>query len=657
METGKGIGPLLQKLREKPDNPENWAALAGRLGKSPLAPPDLEALESIVALRPGDPHSQCLMGIAWARQRRLDRAIDCFQKSIAIDPRHAPAHVNLGTAMSEMKRPDEAMRCFRAAIEIDPHYGEAHHNLGLALRECGRKAESLLSLQTALQCNPAKPDILHNLGLTLTELGRPGEATPFLRQAIRLLSDKADFHNSLGLALLALGRLTEAEVCFEAAIRLEPAFAQAHNNLATSFKEQGRLAEAIAQYRFAIRLDSQNASAHWNLSLALLQAGDYAAGWDEYEWRWLRPTSPMPRIGAPLWDGLAASGKTILLHAEQGMGDTIQFVRYAALLEKQGARVIFQCPSPLVDVLSRTPGLHTIVAEGKPLPPYDVHLPLMSAPHRLGLQSAANLPSATPYVFPDPERSRRWADRINDKAGGKLSVGIAWRGNPNHQLDAFRSIDLHRFEPLSQIPNSQLFSLQRGPGSEQLDYWARRLRIVELTDRASRGPADWSDTAAIISNLDLVITVDTATAHLAGAIGVPVWILISTTADWRWLIDRNDSTWYPSARLFRQSEPGKWETVFERIEQSASRMAAAWCSSRDSSPLARGRVAGDGVAGDNKASSSAVAVATLVTSSEYEKLAEITLPSQREYAHRIHADFIVLNERGYSHPHYDKWQL
>ncbi len=499
--------------------------------------------------------------------------MDCFQKSIAIDPRHAPAHLNLGTAFSEIHRLDEAIRCFRAAVEIDPQYGEAHHNLGLALRESGRKAEALLSLQAALRSSPAKPDILHNLGLTLTELGRPAEATPFLRQAIRLRPASTDFHNSLGLALLALGRLTDAEASFEAALRLEPAHVQAHNNLATSFKEQGRLAEAIAQYRFAIRLDPQHASTHWNLSLALLQSADYSGGWDEYEWRWLRAASPMPKIDAPLWDGIAAADKTILLHAEQGLGDTIQFIRHAALLEKKGVRVIFQCPTPLVDVLSRTPGVHALVPNGAALPQFDVHLPLMSAPHRLGARSVADVPNDTPYVFPDPDRNRRWADEMNDKARGKVRVGIAWRGNPSHQLDAFRSVELERFQPLSQIVNLQLFSLQRGPGSEQLDYWGKRMRIVELTERDSRGPEDWSDTAAIISNLDLVITVDTATAHLAGAIGVPTWILISSMPDWRWLIDRHDSPWYPSVRLFRQAQTGRWGEVFERIAQAASHLA------------------------------------------------------------------------------------
>ena len=297
--------------------------------------------------------------------------------------------------------------------------------------------------------------------------------------------------------------------------------------------------------------------------------GRFEQGWPGYEWRWkCKEFGSLPPFHPPLWDGSPLDGRTILVHAEQGLGDTLQFIRYAPLVHQRGGRVILVCQPPLIGLLTRSPGVERLVAQGEALPDYDVHVPLMSLPGLLGT-TLESVPADVPYLDAEPQLVEAWRHRLGSYPGFK--VGIVWQGNPKFRLDRRRSIPLAQFAPLARVPGVHLFSLQKGPGAEQLAAVTDRFPVTDLGRRLD----DFMDTAAVLKNLDLVISVDTAIAHLAGALGIPVWVALPFVPDWRWLMDREDSPWYPTMRLFRQARPGQWEDVFQRIAEALQRRLAA----------------------------------------------------------------------------------
>jgi hypothetical protein len=302
--------------------------------------------------------------------------------------------------------------------------------------------------------------------------------------------------------------------------------------------------------------------AHANHAHACLQAGDWRRGWVEYEWRRkTKPCSPS-RFSQPLWSGESLAGKTILLHAEQGLGDTIQFVRYAPLVKRYDARVIVECQKPLLRLLAGCPGIDRLIGEGEELPAFDVQAPLMSLPAILNT-TLENMPADVPYIFAAPELVARWRERLGSIEGFK--IGISWQGNPRFPGDRFRSIPLRCFAALARLPGVRLISLQKGAGREQLVEVRDDFPVVDLADELDEEAGPFMDRAAVMKNLDLVVTSDTAIAHLAGALGVPAWVALKFAADWRWLLDRSDSPWYPSMRLFRQQTRGDWSQVFARM--------------------------------------------------------------------------------------------
>jgi len=347
-------------------------------------------------------------------------------------------------------------------------------------------------------------------------------------------------------------------------VELNPGYVEAHNNLGAACKDLGRVDEAIACYRRALELKPAYVEAHWNLAFALLLAGDWQHGWPEYEWRWQRKEWSPRRFPQPMWDGASLAGKTILLHAEQGLGDTIQFIRYASIVKRHGAAVLVECPKPLLGVLEGCPGVDQWIAQRDGLPAFDVHAPLLSLPGILKT-TVENIPAEIPYLFARPALIDRWRQALIDLDGFK--IGIAWQGNPKYGDDRVRSIPLRCFAPLAQIPGVRLVSLQKGAGSEQLAEARDLFPVADFGDQLDQsGP--FLDTAALMKNLDLVIAADTAAAHLAGALGVPVWLALPFMPEWRWLLDRSDTPWYPSMRLFRQKERGNWGGVFDEIHNA-----------------------------------------------------------------------------------------
>jgi len=452
-------------------------------------------------------------------------------------------------------------------VRLRPSYAEAHNNLGNTLKALDRLPEAAASYREAVRLWPDLAEAHNNLGSALLELRRPEEAESSLRQALRHRPDFAAAHSNLGSALLELRRPEEAESSLRQAIRFDPHSAEAHNTLAGTYLAQGRLEEAVAAYRQAVRLQPDHAEAHSNLGIMLLMKGDFAEGWPEYEWRWKGKGWSVPAGAPPRWDGSALEGRTILLLTEQGLGDTIHLVRYAALVKSRGGTVVLACQKALTRLLARAPGIDQLVPADEPVPETDVYAPLLSLPRLLDT-TLASVPADVPYLTPEPELVERWKRELGPPSG--LRVGIAWQGNPEYRKDRERSVPLRQFEPLARLEGVQLVSLQKGQGVEQIAEMAGRFSILDLGSRFD----DFAATAAALVHLDLVVTVDSAVAHLAGALGVPVWLALPFVPDWRWLLDRDDSPWYPTMRLFRQQKRGDWPGVFERITATLRNLLA-----------------------------------------------------------------------------------
>ena len=387
------------------------------------------------------------------------------------------------------------------------------------------------------------------------------EAVAGSRHALELQPDCAMAPSYLGHALADEGKLGEAVACLRLDLELNPDFDVAHNNLGGALYGQGKLDDAVACYRRALELKPDHAELHLNLALWSLLTGDFERGWAEYEWRAQTQHLRVERriFLQARWDGQPLEGRTILLHSEQGLGDAIQFVRYVPLVKQRGGTVFVECPGSLVSLLTSCAGIDRLVGRGDELPAFDVQAPLLSLP-RIFHTGLRDIPAAIPYLFAVPGLVEHWRQELGSVAGFK--IGMVWQGNPMHKQDRARSLRLSRFEPLARMPDVQLISLQVGPGSEQLRDSANRFRVTDVGSRLR----DFRDTAAVMLNLDLVICCDTAVAHLAGALGVPVWVALPLVPDWRWLLDRSDSPWYPTMRLFRQDTRGDWPGVFRKIE-------------------------------------------------------------------------------------------
>jgi Flp pilus assembly protein TadD len=485
-----------------------------------------------------------------------------LHQAIQLKPDFAQAHHNLGVALAHKGDMGQAAASLREAICLKPDYAEAHFNLGNTLVEMNRREEAIPIFRRALELRPDYVDVLNNLGLALCEIGRTGEAAVLLRQAVRLKPDDAEALNSLGMALADQARFDEAVAVYDRALQINPRHAEAHTNLGSAYKEQGRLEEAVACYDYALWLRPDDATTRWNRSLAWLQQGDYQRGWAEYEWRWKRKRSRRRPFAQPAWDGSPLEGRTILLYMEQGLGDMIQFIRYAPLVKQRGGKVVVECPDMLLQLFASVAGVDRLLAEGTELPPFDVHAPLMSLPYLLGTR-LDTVPTDIPYLSVPAELVESWRSRL----GGHdtFKVGVVWQGNPHHKWDRYRSVRLTDFAPLAEVPGVQLISLQKGDAAAALRSHDRSCRVTEWAAPQDRESGTFAETAAVMKNLDLVVTVDTAVAHLAGALALPVWVALSTIADWRWLMGRTDTPWYPTMRLFRQRTLGKWGPVFERM--------------------------------------------------------------------------------------------
>jgi Flp pilus assembly protein TadD len=511
---------------------------------------------------PANAEAWHLLGLVSFRLERLDEAETRFQNALAARPEFAQAHGELGVILAIQGRLDQAVTSFRRALTLGADSADAHNNLGMALFQLGRFDEAAASLHRAVALAPDRPASHAILARALRSLGRLEEALASTEQVLRLCPEDAQAHRDRGFLLDELRRCDEAVASYDQAIHLDPGHEEAHHNRGVTLGKLARYEEAIAAFDEALRLVPDYPEARRNRAMALLTLGDLERGWEEFEWRWKCRDLTMPSHPKPLWQGEPLQGRTILLHVEQGLGDTLQFIRYAPLVQARGGRVVVECQKPLVPLVATCPGIDQIVARGDALPAFDVHSPLLRL---MGLFTTTleTIPASIPYLRADAGRVDRWRHRLADWPG--FQVGVAWQGNPKHTRDRDRSFPLAQFERLAGIAGVRLISLQKGHGTEQLRELGGRFPVVDLGDLVDPDLATMQDTPAVMMTLDLIVTLDTSLAHLAGALGLPVWIALPKAPDWRWLIGRDDSPWYPTARLFRQSERGCWGPVFDRI--------------------------------------------------------------------------------------------
>jgi len=501
---------------------------------------------TVLALQPDHGDAANLLGV-----------VACHRVAVALQPGHAAALTNLGLVLAELGRPDAAARMYRAAIALRPDHAPTRSNLGVVLTRQGRWSDAVNVYRTAITLGPDHADLYANLGNALTEERKADEAVAVLRRGTALRPDHTGARFNLGIARQEQGDLRAAAGLFRSVVALYPDHSDAHTRLAGALKAQGRLDEAVAVYDTMITLRPDDADARWNRSLTLLLGGDFARGWEDYEWRWLTREKGGERhaFTQPLWSGEDLGGRTILLHAEQGLGDTIQFVRYVPAVVRRGGRVLLRVPAVLTRLLGAMPGV-TLLTRGDPVPEFDVHCPLLSLPRAFGT-TLETIPAEVPYLFPDPALVVAWRRRLQPYGG--LRVGIVWAGNPAFAEDRARSPGVEPFRRLFAVDNVHIFALQKGAGRTAL-----RAAGAQVTDLGG-DIGDFADTAAIMANLDLVVSSCTAPIHLAGALGIPGWLALKAVPDWRWLMGRDDSPWYPTLRLFRQTVPGDWDGVFARI--------------------------------------------------------------------------------------------
>jgi glycosyltransferase involved in cell wall biosynthesis/Flp pilus assembly protein TadD len=537
-------------------------------------PDPLDALADALADR------YASLGTHWQRMGRPDQAGALYRLGLM----HRPADGDLLALLGWLARgrDDHALSLglFARAVRLQPLRPDRHAALGLALGALGRPAEAAGAWRAALSLDPGDPDAGHELAGALAATGRFALAGVLWRRAIALRPDLASFRYALAGLWHGQGRLDEGEAGYRTVLSLDPGLVKAWTNLGLLRMAQGRLTTARAAFCTAVRLVPDLPRGHWNLSLVLLQQGRLAEGWDEYEWRWQDPGFPSPARGfaQPLWGGEPLAGRTIVLHAEQGLGDALQFVRYVpAVVARAGATatVVLEVPAALRRLMAGllpagVADLVPVVTGGEPLPPFDVHCPLLSLP-RVFATTLETIPAPAAYLRADPELMARWSERMGPRRGA-LRVGLVWAGNPKFSDDRHRSPGLAALLPVLAVEGVEFFALQKDTGRRELETLADRLP-ASLTDL---GPqiVDWADTAAIMANLDLVISSCTAPPHLAGALGRPVWTLLPFAADWRWLKERDDSPWYPTMRLFRQDTAGDWAGVAARVARELAGLVA-----------------------------------------------------------------------------------
>ena len=522
--------------------------------------PEAQGLyRQIIAQQPNHAQSHYMLAVMGHQLGRSAEALPLIDKAISINPGSPDYHMLRGIILVSLQQLAEAAGAFRQVTLLRPGDAQAHNNLANAQRALGQFDEAIATYRRALEIQPQFPEALISLSATLKDLGRLNEAIDAARQAIAQRPNDAAAYSNLGLVLKAKGEFEAAIDQYRKAVELDPGDADAHCFIGNLYKELGKPDDAVAAYERVLSLNPQHPLGRWNLSFVKLLRGDPDA-WDAYESRWLVSSSPMNRgFSQSLWDGSDLAGKTILLHAEQGLGDTIQFIRFVPMVKDRGGLVAVLCPPPLKRLLDGQLGIERVVSEEASTGPFDVHCPIMSLP-RIFRTTDQTIPATVPYLRPSANLAEAWNRRISQQPPG-FKVGLAWATSPQTPGAAQRSLELAALAPLAQVAGVEFYSLQKGDAAAQAKSPPGGMRLTDWT--AELG--DFADTAALVSNLDLIISVDTSVAHLAGALARPVWTLIPFAPDWRWKLGGTDMPWYPTMKLFRQERRGDWNLPVEKV--------------------------------------------------------------------------------------------
>ncbi|MDR4504152.1 MAG: tetratricopeptide repeat protein [Candidatus Scalindua sp.] len=552
---------LLQVIAQKPEHTAAHNNIGTALKGQGKLDEAIERFKYAIELKPDYDEAYYNLGTAFQAKGNLEEAADSFQKAIALKPECALVHYSLGNVFKAQGKFDKAIVCQKQAIKLKPDYAMAYNNLGSTLQELGQLDEAVESYDHAIELKPDYAMAYNNHGSALQELGQLDEAVESYDHAIELKPDYAMAYNNLGSALQELGQLDEAVESYDHAIELKPDYAMAYSNLGSALQELGQLDEAMESYDHAIELMPDEVTAHKNRATVLLLTEKFKEGWAEYEWRLLTRDHRLRDFQQPQWEGERLNGRHIFVHSEQGFGDTIQFVRYLPMVQSLGGHVIFECRQNLYRLLKDCRGIDNIVertSRSNGAIPFDLQVPLLSLPGIFGT-TTDTIPSGVPYITVDPEPAEEWRRYLD--SDDNFKIGIVWSGNPKFK-NRNRSCSLADFSPLADIPGITFYSLQKGNASDETLQPPEGMKIVNLENRLN----DFAETAAVITNLDLIISTDTAVVHLAGAIGKEVWVLLHYIPDWRWFLNRHDSPWYPDMRLFRQTALHDWASVFDQVK-------------------------------------------------------------------------------------------
>ncbi|PWC75414.1 tetratricopeptide repeat protein [Azospirillum sp. TSH64] len=538
--------------------------LAAQTGRQAAAH---RCLRLAVALRPDGAGG--LSNLAGVEQSAgaLDAAVRYYGRALRLMPDLADAHASRAGALRRLGQVPAALTAAGLALALAPDHADALANRAAALLSCGDARAAERCARRSLGLNARSAVALATLAAALAVQRRWMEAESAARDSLTIDRTAAEPWEVLGAVLAKLARFPESLEAFAAAESLRPG-PSVHAARGIALVAMARPAQAAVEFERALADRPEDVGLHWNLGFARLMAGDYRGGWPEFDWRRRDahadpPWRPFPQ---PLWQGEPLNGRSILLYAEQGLGDTLQFLRYVPLVAARGGRVVLEVQRPLMPLMAGLEGAAEIIARGDPLPPFDLESPLMSLP-RAFATDLDSVPADTPYLRPDPARIARWRERLGRRDG--LRVGVVWAGNPRFPGDEERSPRLAGLRGLFDVPGCRFYGLQMGPGRAGL---AESVLPDSFTDLGT-AISDFADTAAIMANLDLVVSSCTGPAHLAGALGVPLWVALPFSADWRWLTGRDDSPWYPTARLFRQPAPGDWPAVARRMAAELAALA------------------------------------------------------------------------------------
>lgn len=551
-----------------PNDVDSMQLLASLLGKAGDWNGAMELYDQLLQREPHKAEWMYRLGHSMKQQSRIGEALPFYRQAVLLYPDSADAQFNLGKALFEAQRRSESLGCFQRVVALQPSDAEAHNYLGQILHEVGEAGQARRAYLEALRLRPDYPEALSNLGALLMEVSEMQSAEVLLRRALQIAPEFTCAATNLGSLLSRRGRFVEAFEIFRKVLQTDPNNPMVLCSLGFSLDALGDLEGARECFELALKAEHGSALARFNLSSHLLLAGNFAEGWSWYERRLeLRQFTGKPRtFPQSRWRGEPLADASIFLHAEQGLGDTLQFARYALLLAERGAQVTLEVQSPLGPLLRTLhPAVHILVKGEDAIPATDWHCPLLSLPYIFGTD-LSSIPATVPYLQAEAAKAKQWAERLHTH---DLCVGVVWSGNPEHTRDRLRSIPSDQFFQILQPGQTRFYSLQKGLAAEQARTVGSEVGLDDLDPYL----LNFTDTAAVIANLDLVITVDTAVAHLAGAMGRPVWLLLAYAPDWRWLKERSDSPWYPTARLFRQTSPGSWTDVLEKVKIALQSLA------------------------------------------------------------------------------------